>query len=161
MEEYINLKTVIKNEIYNTFEGFIKCPLCSGIIINPVMCMKCQNAFCKKCAEDWSRKDSKCKNGCLEPNYQKCLGKKDILSKLAFKCQKCQSEFQYDDAEKHSKNCEPKAQIITPLSNNTKTPQPKMEKLSEFEVDELKKNGIDILSVTGKKNIAFIYYLFN
>ena len=54
----------------------------------------------------------------------------------------------------------PKAQIITPLSYKTQTPKPKMEKISEFEVDELKKNGIDILSVTGKKNIAFIYYLF-
>ena len=74
MEEYINDKTIIKNEIYNAFKDFIKCPLCSGILINPVMCMKCQTAFCRQCVDDWSLKNpTKCLKGCLETNYEKCL----------------------------------------------------------------------------------------
>ena len=143
MEEYINEKTIIKNEIYNSYKDFITCPLCSGIFINPVMCMKCQTAFCKKCADDWSLKNpTKCQKGCLEPNYEKCLCKKDFLSVLKFICQKCQTEFQYDDAEEHSKSCGNEQSMSTPLSLSNKSiniPPPKFQKLSNYQMEELKR----------------------
>ena len=89
MEEYINDKTIMKNAIYDTFKDLITCSLCSRILINPVMCMKCQAAFCKKCIDNWSQSNSKCPKGCNEPNYDIGKVQKDMLSKLEFKCQKC------------------------------------------------------------------------
>ena len=160
MEEYINEKTIIKNEIYNSYKDFITCPLCSGIFINPVMCMKCQTAFCKKCADDWSLKNpTKCQKGCLEPNYEKCLSKKEFLSGLKFKCQKCQTEFQYDDAEEHSKSCGTGSSMNTPLplSNKYKNIQSsKLEKISNDQMEELKKEGKEVLKITGKKKLFFL-----
>ena len=63
--------------------------------------MKCQKAFCKKCVDDWSKKDDKCPNRCVNPNYQKSIGKNDILSKLKFKCHKCNNIVYYNNMQKH------------------------------------------------------------
>ena len=41
MEEYINEETIIKNEIYELFKDNIICPICKGLIIEPVICLNC------------------------------------------------------------------------------------------------------------------------
>ena len=43
MENFINEKTIIENEIYDAFKDDIFCPICSKILIEPEMCMKCLN----------------------------------------------------------------------------------------------------------------------
>ena len=172
INEFINIKTIIKNEMYNAFKDLISCSICSNVLINPVMCMKCQTTFCKRCADDWSQKNEKCIKGCSEPNYEICKTKKDILSKLKFKCQKCELEFQYDDAEEHSKLCGVKEPTPAPtpslISSNiyskpvlTKNNNQKatMEKLTNGQLNELIKKGKDVSYITSKKNIFFI--LFN
>ena len=106
MEEYINDYTIVEDEIYNLFKETVNCSLCLSILINPVICMKCQKVFCKKCVDDWSKKDDKCPNRCVNPNYQKSIGKNDILSKLKFKCKKCGNKAYYDDIKIHiDSNC--------------------------------------------------------
>ena len=75
MEELINDKTIIKNELYNVFKDSITCPLCLNILINPVMCLHCQNAFCKKCIDNWSKNSQKCPKRCDNPNIKKVLAK--------------------------------------------------------------------------------------
>ena len=65
--------------------------------------MKCQKVYCKKCINNWKKKNSKCPSNCNPPNYQDCLGKKDILSILNFKCKKCGQPINYFDVKKHHK----------------------------------------------------------
>ena len=71
------------------------------------MCMNCQNVYCKKCIDQWSKKDNKCPNRCENPNYKKSIEKNNILSKLKFKCAKCDKEILYDIVEKHVNECDP------------------------------------------------------
>ena len=97
MEKLINEETVVKSEIYLAFKEEVSCPICSKIIINPVMCMNCQNVYCKKCIDEWSKKDNKCPNRCENPNYKKSIEKSNTLSKLKFKCEKCGEEILYDN----------------------------------------------------------------
>ena len=83
----------------------------------------------------------------------KSVYKKDVLSGLKFKCQKCQSEFQYDDAEEHSKSCGNEQSMSTPLSLSNKSiniSQPKLQKLSNYQMEELKRQGKEISYITGK-----------
>ena len=103
MEKFINNDTIIKDEIYDTFKDSISCPICYNIFIEPIMCIKCQNSFCKQCID--KMEDIKCPNKCEEPNYQKSNAKHDILTNLKFKCKYCKTTIKYDDAYNHKNVC--------------------------------------------------------
>jgi len=101
IREYINETNLIKNEIYKAFKDSILCQICTGIMIEPMMCMNCQNVYCKECIEHWTILDKKCPNRCLNPNYKKSLAMGQLLSKLNFQCKKCNNTYMYDEMIKH------------------------------------------------------------
>lgn len=103
----ISENTVVEDAIYLAFKDSLICPICSNILINPLMCMNCQNVYCQKCVDEWSKKDNKCPNRCENPNYKKSIEKNNILSKLKFKCEKCGEEIFYDNVGKHRESCTP------------------------------------------------------
>ena len=149
MEEYNHNYTIVENAIYNAFRESVECPLCLNVLFNPHMCMKCQNVYCKKCIDDWSKKSEKCPNRCEEPNYKRSLVKNEILSRLQFKCKKCGSSISYDDMQKHYENCNPEKHykkeeytMETPMGR-------KLEKLSIDQVDKFRQKGNDITFITG------------
>ena len=154
MEKYINKNTIVEDNCYNTFKNLIICKICQDILIKPVMCMKCQKVFCKRCIDEWNKNNKKCPDGCDEPNYQNCLGKNEILSKLKFKCTKCEEEINYDDAKKHHDACCPNKNL-TPknISDKKKNSKRKIERLKNEKVNSSKKEEKDDLSLTGKKII--------
>ena len=162
MEEYINNNTIVKDELYNAFKESISCPLCLNILINPVMCMKCQNVFCKKCINIWSKNNDKCPNKCIEPNYQRCLGKNDILSKLKFKCEECQNIIKYDEAKNHLSSCYPEKEFNeenTIENENKVSKTSKFEKISKDEIEKLKNEGNDVTYISGKNKIINIFLI--
>ena len=105
MESYINEETIIQNEIYDAFQDDIICPICRNILIKPQMCNNCQNVYCRKCIEEWSKRNNKCPNRCDNPNYKRSIEKAKTLSKLKFKCKKCGTQFLYDEIKKHADEC--------------------------------------------------------
>ena len=154
MDEFINEDSVIKNEYYSSFQDSVTCPLCLSIFIDPVMCMKCQNVYCRKCADDWSKKDSKCPNRCLEPKYQKCLQKDEILSNLHFKCEKCKLTISYNKAKNHKDNCCYEFLESYEIFDHSETPKFDIIKnISKEEVAELNKSGNQINHIKSNCNI--------
>ena len=145
MEKYINDNLVIKNIIYNEFKGSITCQICLKILINPFMCMNCQNVYCKNCIEQWEKKNNKCPNRCQNTNYQKSLEKNLILSKLKFKCVNCKNEIEYNNVEKHHNSCK-----IQSKNKIKKIPSNTIQKLG------IKKEDIEY--ITSKKNIFNLFY---
>ena len=106
MERYINEETIVKNEIYDAFKDDIICPKCSKIIIEPQMCMKCQNVYCKKCLVNYSNL-KKCPKDGKESVFIKSISKKDLLSKLKYKCKNCSKIVFQTDINAHlEKNCD-------------------------------------------------------
>ena len=175
MEDYINDYTFIEDDYYQMFKDSIECPLCLGILINPVMCMNCQNVYCKKCVDSWSKKDDKCPNRCTNPNYQRSLSKNEILSKLKFQCNGCKKEIQYENVENHKNICcselldtyeiiEMPEDLKTPKSsdapNTSNTPNEyntpfcafsnKIQILTQEEINNLKKSGKMMSYITSK-----------
>ena len=130
MEKYINEGTVVDNEIYQAFKESVICPICTNILIEPVMCMKCQSSYCKRCSEDWSKKNDKCPNRCESPNYQRNLEKNNILSKLKFKCENCGEQIFYEKVEKHINECK---------TNDINVRKKRMKKLNMEEITNLRK----------------------
>jgi hypothetical protein len=141
MEKYINIDTLAKNDINDTLKDLVICPLCSNILIDPYMCMKCLKVYCKKCIDEWKNKekDDKCPNKCEKPNYQKSLDKNGILSKLKFVCTKCESDFLYEGLIKHIDNCkgERKENKTNNIIENKRTKR--MKQLTKNEADHIRK----------------------
>ena len=167
MEEYINDNTLIEDDYYKTFKDSITCPLCFCILIEPIMCMKCQNVYCKKCVNSWEQKEDKCPNRCIEPNYQTAKGKIEILSNLQFKCKDCKITIKYNEVENHKKMCSiiQSYDIIdditsyeTPFSNaNTSNTSNKFKKISSEEMHNLQNEGKEVAYFTSKKYYFYFY----
>ena len=105
MENYFNDYTIIKDNIYTVFKDLIECPLCLGVFVDPVMCTNCQNVYCKKCIDDWTKKSKQCPNRCINPNYQKSLVKNELLSKIKYKCNECGKTLNYGSVKNHKDVC--------------------------------------------------------
>ena len=155
MEGYINNDTLIEDDILKLFKDSVTCPLCKSILINPLMCLKCQNVFCKKCIDNWNEQNKNCPNKCDSPTYQNCVGKNDILSKLKFSCVGYGKEILYNDAEKHHESCCPgktssnlkeKKEIKKIKKINRKPPN--IKRIKPEEVEALKQKGKDINYIT-------------
>ena len=97
IQDYINENNIIKDQIYNEFKFSIICPICTNIIYEPMMCMKCQNVYCRSCIIQWSKIKTHCPNRCANPNYQKSIAKSELLSKLRFKCKYCEEIYDYNN----------------------------------------------------------------
>lgn len=101
LQDFVNEKNIVKDEIYNAIKDSIICPICKDLLIIPMMCMNCQNSFCKKCLENWSVINKNCPNRCRNPGYRKSLLISQLLSKIKIKCIKCNSIINYDNMKKH------------------------------------------------------------
>ena len=146
MKDLINEDSVVEDEFYKVFKDSIICPLCLDVLIEPVMCMRCQNVYCKNCTNDWLKKDNKCPNRCNDPNYKKCIGKNDILSKLRFKCKKCGQIVNYNDCNKH-KDVSLIMESFEIIDSNSID---KIRKLTDQEINKAKEEGKKITYITSK-----------
>lgn len=101
LSDYINEKTVIKDEQFNSIKDYIICQICKDIIIIPIKCSNCKNSFCRNCIEMWDIRNKDCPFRCRNPNYKKDIDLEEDLSKLKFECKKCQDIINYKDIVGH------------------------------------------------------------
>ena len=151
MEEYVNLKTIVEDDVYELFKDLVICNICKNIFINPFMCVKCQGTYCKKCLDKWKEENEKCPNNCETASYQECKLKNDILVKLKFICVGCRKEIQYNEAQKHHETCCPnKTSSNINMNHLRKIPEIKIKKVSNNEIDKYLKDGNTMTYITGK-----------
>ena len=145
MEEYINLVTIIKNETFESLKDLIICPKCNKIILQPVICSKCENHFCKKCID----KKNQCPNGCKKPKLKD--SKKNFLKKLKFKCIKgCGEEIHYDEIKNHyNSDC------LKNKNNN------KMKIISKEQMSNIKSEDISYIKSKFYKLIFFLFCFYS
>ena len=136
MEKYANENTIIKNEMYDFFKDSITCQICSKLMIEPVICLGCQNTFCKKCIEEQKKKDGLCPLNCDSPNIKDVIEKNNNIFKFKFKCIKgCGEEILFKDLKAHySSDCLSKKKKIKALE---KKEVAKYKKETGKEVDHL------------------------
>ena len=149
MESYVNKDTIITNQIYEMFESSVICSLCKNIYIKPVMCIKCQNVYCQRCIDNWNKNEKKCPNNCEVPEYNNCIAKNEILSKLKFTCVGCNKEIDYNNAENHHELCCPGKTSSDMIK--TQITKSKFKKLTADEINELKNKGEEMIYITGMK----------
>ena len=164
MEKYINEETIIKNDNYDLFQDMIICQICQCIMIEPVMCLGCQNYYCKNCIENWKKKSEKCPNRCENPIYQNIIEKNRIITKYKFKCIKgCGAEIPFENIKSHyDSNClENKKEYNNKsiIKNNIK--ESKIKILSDKETYELKRKKKEFEYFTSKQNNIICLFLYS
>ena len=95
-------------EIKDDIIEMVRCAICYGAAIEPLCCTKCEFTFCKRCIQDWLRKNPTniCPYRCFNPTFV-VPGKhfKTFSKTVNVKCSRCQQGFKYSYAENHLKNC--------------------------------------------------------
>jgi len=147
-DEYFSDDCIIEDNLFLALKDLLICPLCSKILKEPYMCSECQNAYCKKCLENYSNL-KRCPNDNKNTKFTHCIQKNDLLSKLKYRCKNCLKEVAQTDIQSHLKsNCKANTHIERQktLSEMIQTKK-ELIKLSKKEMENKK---ID-KTLTGKK----------
>ena len=79
-------------------EDNFTCPIHYGILNEPCECESCKNNFCKKCINDFIKKQNKCPLCKASPfSYRENTSLKRILNEIKFICQNCGKSFKTED----------------------------------------------------------------
>ena len=106
IDEYFSDDCIVKDDLYISLKELLICPLCHKILKEPYMCKVCQSVYCKKCLENYSNL-KKCPKDGKESVFIKSISKKDLLSKLKYKCKNCSKIVFQTDINAHlEKNCD-------------------------------------------------------
>ena len=165
IQKYVNAKTIIKNELYDSFKANLICPKCKYLMIQPVMCIICQSTFCNKCIEKCKNDKGLCQNKCKKSNYINVIGKNNHIMKFKFKCiNGCGEEIPFNDIQKHySKKCnniKKVKKLEKAIVQDNKHKQLRI--LTPREVAESKKkSGEKIPFITSKKILYLNILIFN
>ena len=162
MEKYINEGTIIKNDTFKSCKELIICRICKCIMLEPVICVNCQNQDCKKCIEDWKKRSELCPNRCEKPIYKNVIEKNRLITKMKFKCIKgCEAEILFEDIKKHySTNClENKTDNILKKNDIINKKNDKVEKKSNIKM--LSKNEVLASKKSDKNYKPSKYFISN
>ncbi len=138
-EDYFSDDCIIKNELFISLKDLLTCPLCKNIYKDPLICSGCQNVFCQKCLENYS-KESNCPNNCKNNKFSKSILKNELLSKIKYKCKNCKEEVEKNNIKAHLElNCQKKddkkektlAQIFQTKKTLTKLSPKEMAKIDK------------------------------
>ena len=122
------------------------------------MCIKCQNVYCQRCIDNWNKNEKKCPNNCEAPEYNNCIAKNEILSKLKFTCVGCNEEIDYNNAENHHELCCP-GKTSANIINKKENQKSKFRRLTTQEAQEFNKNKNEILFITSMYIDLFLYFI--
>ena len=82
---FLDPENVSNKSYYNEIGEMLNCCICTGILINPYQCEKCENSFCKHCITQWIEKSNVCPFKCNTPILKESSRViKNLLDKLYF-----------------------------------------------------------------------------
>ena len=116
----INENLIINKTYYDYFHNQLTCPIDFNLILNPLMCSKCESSFCKDCIETWIKHNRSCPNKCTEFKIIPCS--KAILKiheGLKLKCNLgCDNEINLKNYIEHQASCKLKEVSCWVCNNN-------------------------------------------
>ena len=105
-DEYFSDDCIIKDTLFLAIKDLLICPQCNKILKDPYMCDDCQNVYCKKCLEQYSNNLRICPNNRKATQFNHCIAKNELLSKIKYRCKNCQKEVIQTDIKAHLElNC--------------------------------------------------------
>jgi hypothetical protein len=111
MERKLNREEIANPEEIPLLDD-LECTIDMMISLNPYICRKCENVFCRECIGNWTKKSSNCPMRCNPFDYtsiEKSILKTQINKIKLFCCNKssgCIEICLVQEKEKHEKTCE-------------------------------------------------------
>ena len=141
-EDYFSDDCIVENELFTALKPLMLCPLCKKIYHEPMMCSGCQNAYCKKCIENYINLET-CPKNCKNCKFFRSITKNELLSKIKYKCKNCNEEVFNDGIKTHlESNCKKKYEKIKTLGELYQTKK-SLEILSPEEMKGIDKRKIN------------------
>jgi hypothetical protein len=133
----------------------LECSIDGSVPLNPVMCKKCENIFCKDCIDTWKQKSSACPMRCQPMELvstDKSIIKQQLL-KIKLWCPNkdkgCTEKVLINDLQKHEKLCE--YRLVNCLKCNSEVPS---AKLIDHQFTSCIKNRIVCFSCSTEFNLG-------
>lgn len=100
---YYDIELVANPDVLKTMNELSQCSICTGLVIDPKQCDKCENAFCRECVDSWVKKSSSCPFKCENANFKEAgRALKTMINKLILKCPLgCPKTFSYENLKSH------------------------------------------------------------
>ena len=149
---YFDDKSLIEDDFYSAIKNLIKCKYCHNLLKEPMMCTKCQGAYCRNCIEELGNEEHACEN----PEYDKNLNAISLIGQLKYLCKNCKAEIKKADIEKHIKEgCirnEKSSQLINELYRKQT-----LRKLKKDEIKTLSDQNKNVNHISSKSS----FLIFN
>jgi hypothetical protein len=108
---YIDPNLIVNKQLFETVQDMAICSICTGLVIDPQQCIKCENCFCKICVNMWIGKSNTCPYKCKEWKLiDASRVMKAVLDKILIECPKNCSlkQLKYYNIISHINECESK-----------------------------------------------------
>jgi hypothetical protein len=103
---FIDNSSIINTNVLDCIKNVAYCHICTGVIINPMQCVSCDNCFCKECIDSWLAKSKSCPFKCNNPNFKESRLTRSLLANLLLKCPfECGEEILYENLDSHKEKC--------------------------------------------------------
>ena len=152
---FIDDTCLIEDDYYKSVKNSIECAFCHKILNEPMMCLSCQDAFCKECTKLLKQDNHSCEN----PTYIKNKNANRLLAKVKYLCKNCLCEIKKEDIENHLKEKCIKNENPTKLINIIYRKK-SLRKLKDEEIKELKQQNKEINHISCKIILLIILFLF-
>lgn len=104
----------------------LKCPICCGVLEDPMQGMDCEHAFCRKCIQQWMRNSETCPvdRQSLKPNQLQPIPRivRNLLNHLQIKCdfagRGCTEVIMLEELINHRQICPYNPEYPVPCTRN-------------------------------------------
>lgn len=102
---------ISKDRFHNLEDDYFDCVICQQVVINPKICVFCNNLFCKFCITEWKKKKPFCPFKCNTSSEMEIgdipASIKNLYQSLSVKCSRedCKEVVSLQELVKHEMNC--------------------------------------------------------
>ena len=145
LTKYFDDNCLIEDDVYNSMKDLIKCNYCNKILKEPMVCTKCQKAFCRSCTVKLEEENHQCVN----PTYTNNEIINLMLGRIKYRCKNCQMETKKEDIKSHiNKGCirnENPTKLMEAFNRKAQ-----LRKVEDSEIKEFPKRKIKVNHISGK-----------
>lgn len=136
---HISEDLVVNKTYFEPMSKELTCSICEGLLVEPVLCDKCEHPFCFGCISEWTSRNNQCIMKCPGQFKSKSITRmiKNIMEKVILECNYCKGQVSLTEYSNHIIPCEENNKLVScPFCKECKVKRGKIND-NEFDLKEL------------------------